>query len=49
MSRVTEIRYVGYAVPDVTAEECFYVDKWGLRKAGEADGLVYLAAEAWDS
>jgi len=48
MSRVTEIRYVGYAVPDLAAEELFYVDKWGLRKTSEADGLVYLATEGHD-
>ena len=30
MSRVTEIRYVGYGVPDLEAERAFYRDKWGL-------------------
>lgn len=45
MSRVTEIRYVGYGVPDLAAERTFYKDKWGLREAGEADGMVYFAAE----
>lgn len=48
MSRVREIRYVGYAVPDLEAERRFYVEKWGLREAAERDGLVYLAAEGHD-
>ena len=45
MSRVSEIRYVGYAVPDLEAERAFYRDKWGLREVGEQDGMVYLTAE----
>ena len=48
MSRVTEIRYVGYAVPDLDAETGFYIDNWGLRQAGSADGMIYLAAEGHD-
>jgi catechol-2,3-dioxygenase len=48
MSRVTEIRYVGYAVTDLEAERAFYRDKWGLREAGEHDGMVYFAAQAHD-
>lgn len=48
MSRVTEIRYVGYAVPDLEAERAFYRDKWGLREVAERDGLVYFAAHGSD-
>jgi len=45
MSRVTEIRYVGYGVPDLEAERVFYRDKWGLKEVAERDGMVYFAAE----
>ena len=44
MSRVTEIRYVGYALPDLDAECGFYRDAWGLVDAGELDGMVHFAA-----
>ena len=45
MSRVTEIRHVGYAVPDLAAERTFYTDQWKLVESGEKDGMVHLAAE----
>jgi len=48
MSRVTEIRYVGYAVEDLAAERAFYAEKWGLKQVQEADGLVYFATEGHD-
>ncbi|MFD1612298.1 VOC family protein [Sphingomonas tabacisoli] len=48
MSRVTEIRYVGYGVPDLEAERAFYRDDWGLREAAERDGMIYFAAEGSD-
>lgn len=48
MSRVTEIRYVGYAVNDLDAERAFYADKWGLKEVREQDGLVYFAAQGHD-
>lgn len=48
MSRVTEIRYVGYGVADLPAERAFYADKWGLKHVAEADGLTYFAAEGSD-
>jgi catechol 2,3-dioxygenase-like lactoylglutathione lyase family enzyme len=48
MSRVTEIRYVGYAVTDIEAESSFYKDKWGLRQVIVQDSLVYLAAAGND-
>lgn len=43
MSRVTEIRYVGYAVTDLEGERAFYRDKWGLREVAERDGMIYFA------
>ncbi len=45
MSRVTEIRYVGYATPDIAAEHAFYQDQWKLVDVGQADGMSYLAAD----
>ena len=45
MTRITNIRYVGYAVTDLEAERAFYRDKWGLREVAEKDGLVYFATE----
>src|SRR5215471_7844851 len=45
MSRVTEIRYVGYAVPDLEAERAFYKDQWKLVESGEQDGMVHFAAD----
>lgn len=45
MSRVTEIRYVGYAMPDLEAERAFYADQWKLIEAGEKDGMVYFTAD----
>lgn len=48
MARVTEIRYVGYGVPDLQAEQAFYGHKWGLREVTERDGLVYFGAEGAD-
>jgi catechol 2,3-dioxygenase-like lactoylglutathione lyase family enzyme len=48
MARVTEIRYVGYAVTDLEAERAFYRDVWGLREAGEQDGMIHFAAEGHD-
>lgn len=45
MSRVSEIRYVGYAVPDLAAERAFYNDQWKLIETGEQDGMVHFAAE----
>ncbi len=48
MSRVTEIRYVGYAVTDLATERAFYSDKWCLREVHEADGMVYFATHGHD-
>ncbi|MBB5698077.1 VOC family protein [Sphingomonas yantingensis] len=48
MSRVTEIRYVGYGVTDLDAERTFYRDVWGLKEVGEQDGMWHFAAEGND-
>ena len=48
MTRVTEIRYIGYGVPDIEAEAVFYRDIWGLRDAGEQQGMRHFAAEGHD-
>jgi catechol 2,3-dioxygenase-like lactoylglutathione lyase family enzyme len=48
MSRVTEIRYVGYGVTQFDAERAFYAEKWGLVEvAAEAD-RVWLRAQGHD-
>ena len=44
MSRVSEIRYVGYGVPDLPSERAFYRDVWGLTEVGERDGMIHFAA-----
>ncbi len=44
MSRVTEIRYVGYATPDFEAEAAFYTDVWGLDAVPADDGMTYFKA-----
>lgn len=48
MSRVSEIRYVGYGVPDLSAERTFYADQWKLVEVGEKDGMVHFAADGGD-
>ena len=48
MSRISEIRYVAYAMPDVEAESAFYRDVWGLIDAGEHDGMAHFAAPGSD-
>ena len=45
MSTVTEIRYVGYGVPDLDAERRFYGEIWGLRHVAEQGGMHYFATE----
>jgi len=44
MSRVTEIRYVGYGVKDYAAETAFYTDVWGLERVPSADGWAWFKA-----
>ncbi len=45
MSRVTEIRYVGYATPDFEAERAFYAETWGLEPVPSDDGMAYFKAK----
>jgi catechol 2,3-dioxygenase-like lactoylglutathione lyase family enzyme len=48
MARVSDIRYVAYAVPDLDAETDFYLNSWGLKEIGRENGLAYFAAAADD-
>ncbi len=48
MSRVSEIRYVGYGVTDLAKEQAFYADIWGLKQAAEDSGMIYYATEGHD-
>jgi catechol 2,3-dioxygenase-like lactoylglutathione lyase family enzyme len=48
MSKVSEIRYVGYGVVDLEAERAFYSAKWGLQQVAEVDGAYYYATEGHD-
>jgi catechol 2,3-dioxygenase-like lactoylglutathione lyase family enzyme len=45
MSRVTEIRYVGYGVEDFDAERAFYTEKWGLKQVHANDQMAWLRTE----
>ena len=42
MSRVTDIRYVGYGVEDFETERKFYTDDWGLVEVASEDGLAWF-------
>jgi catechol 2,3-dioxygenase-like lactoylglutathione lyase family enzyme len=48
MSRVTEIRHVGYGVVDLPAERRFYAGDWGLEEAQAGDDMVWLRAPGHD-
>ncbi|WJS99682.1 VOC family protein [Novosphingobium humi] len=48
MSRVTEIRYVGYGVTDLDAEAAYYTDVWGLEPVASDDGLRWFKAQGHD-
>lgn len=48
MARVSDIRYIGYAVPDIEAERNFYSQTWGLNEVRSADGISYFAAAGTD-
>ncbi len=48
MSRVTEIRYVGYGVKDLEAERRFYEDEWGLEPVPSDDGMAWFKARGHD-
>ena len=44
MSRVTDIRYVGYGVEDFDTECTFYEKDWGLERVASGDGMAYFRA-----
>jgi catechol 2,3-dioxygenase-like lactoylglutathione lyase family enzyme len=44
-AKVSDLHYVGLAVPDLAAERQFFGETWGLIEVGEQDGKVYFAAE----
>jgi len=44
MSRVTEIRHVGYGVVDFEAEHRFYAGDWGLLETQAQDGMAWFRA-----
>jgi catechol 2,3-dioxygenase-like lactoylglutathione lyase family enzyme len=48
MSRVTEIRYVGYGVEDFDAERHFYADQWGLVEVALDEGAAWLKTHGND-
>jgi len=48
MTRVTEIRYVGYAVTDFDAEKRFYEEVWGLEPVPSNDGMAWFKAQGHD-
>jgi catechol 2,3-dioxygenase-like lactoylglutathione lyase family enzyme len=48
MSRVTEIRYVGYGVSDLAAESAFYTEQWGLEPVPSDDGMAWFKAPGHD-
>jgi catechol 2,3-dioxygenase-like lactoylglutathione lyase family enzyme len=48
MARVSEIRFVGYAIPDFDSEAEFYERVWGLTRVPSEDGLGYFATAGSD-
>ena len=48
MSRVTEIRYVGYGVEDFDAERKFYAEDWGLVEVANEPGLAWFKTHGHD-
>jgi catechol 2,3-dioxygenase-like lactoylglutathione lyase family enzyme len=48
MSRVTEIRYVGYGVTDFDTELAFYTEKWGLKLVKSTGDMAWLRTEGGD-
>lgn len=48
MSRVSDIRFVAYAVTDLAAEKKFYEEVWGLVPVPSNDGMAYFAAVGSD-
>ncbi len=48
MSRVTEIRFVGYGVEDFETERKFYADDWGLVEVAAAEDMAWFKTEGAD-
>jgi catechol 2,3-dioxygenase-like lactoylglutathione lyase family enzyme len=48
MSRVTEIRYVGYGVQDFETERKFYAEDWGLVEVASEPGLAWFKTHGHD-
>lgn len=48
MSRVTEIRYVGYGVADLAAEQAYYGEVFGLEPVASDDGMVWFKTPGHD-
>jgi catechol-2,3-dioxygenase len=48
MSRVIEIRYVGYGVADFEAEKAFYEEVWGLDPVPSDDAMAWFKAPGHD-
>ena len=48
MSRVTEIRYVGYGVRDLEAETAYYETKWGLDRVASDDDQAWFKTQGHD-
>jgi catechol 2,3-dioxygenase-like lactoylglutathione lyase family enzyme len=48
MSRVTEIRYVGYGVADLEAETAYYGEVFGLEPVPSDDGMAWFKAQGHD-
>jgi catechol 2,3-dioxygenase-like lactoylglutathione lyase family enzyme len=48
MARVSDVRFIGYAVPDIEAEKKFYTVSWGLQEVEAPDDLRYFAAVGSD-
>lgn len=44
-ARVTDLQFVGLAVPNLAEESAFFGKTWGLVEVGEQDGNIYFAAE----
>ncbi|MBO9669153.1 MAG: VOC family protein [Sphingobium sp.] len=48
MSRVTDIRYVGYGVADFEAERRFYTETWGLEEVAARGDMAWFTAQGDD-
>jgi catechol-2,3-dioxygenase len=48
MSAINDVRFVEYGVVDLTAEQSFYRDHFGLEERLAHDGMLYFATEGHD-